>query len=372
MKILFFHRWVGVHSGGTETHLLELAKRFSKLGHEVSILTREGNRLTDIDKKIKVIRIKKNLGESDFSYDDWRVYFHTVLFIIKSLVKLLYLRLLGDKFDVVSVHFVTESIVAQIYRFLFKIPYIFVLEGYTPLEAKFAKKANARISISKFESDVYWSKHRLDSKLIHIGVDLEKYKLDKEKISKFNSKIKNNGEFIVLTVCRLEPRKNLETLIKAAGLVKEKNKKVKFIVVGDGISRQKLENEIRKRNLESTVKLVGFVSNADLPYYYAGADLFLLTSKEEWFGIVFIEAMASGLPIVTTNVDACPEVVGKAGLFFKKKNYRELSRIICMLKKDKVLLRRLSNHSKKRALNFDWNKQIRLYEKVYKDVSFKK
>jgi len=368
MKILFLHRWVGVHGGGTETHLLELAKRFSNLGHQITILTREGNRLHDLDKKIRVLRISANFKESDHSYEDIRVYIHTALFMLKTLSKLILLRIKGDKFDIISVHFTTEAIIARIYRFLFKTPFISVLEGYTPLEAKTAKYANAMIAISNFEASIYKRNHNLESKVIYIGVDKNKFDITKQNALALRKSLAANDEIMILTVCRLEPRKDLLTLLKAATLVASKNKKIKFVIAGDGISRQIIEKSIIDNNLGSTVTLAGFVEDKGLPYYYAAADIFLLTSKEEWFGIVFLEAMASGLPIIATNVDACPEVVGECGLFFDKEDFTELSKIILKLAENQVLREDLTLKSKQRSIQFDWNKQILLYEAAYKNT----
>lgn len=368
MKILFFHRWVGVHGGGTETHLLELAKRFCELGHNITILTREGNRLYDIDKKIRVIRISRNFDESEHSYEDARVYIHTILFMLKSLLKLFLLNFKGEKFDVVSVHFTTEAIIARIFKFFAKTPFIFVLEGYTPYEAIAARYADARISISDFEAKVYEQKHNLKSKVIPVGIDTNRFSVNRDESLRIRSRFVTDKQILVLTVCRLEPRKDIFTLIDAARLVNGENKDIKFIIAGDGILKSTIEKVIKESSLSSFITLAGFVSDEDLPYYYGASDIFILTSKEEWFGIVFLEAMANGLPIIATNVGACPEVVGSSGIFFDRGDYKELANKILELASNAKLRQSLSFKSKSRVHEFDWNKQILLYEEAYKSV----
>ena len=368
MKILFFHRWVGVHGGGTETHLLELAKRFSQIGHEVTIMTREGSRLHDLDPAITVIRISKNYHESDHSYNDWRVYWHTLLFMLKSFWLLMGLRFRGVHFDVLSVHFFVEAIVARWYRFIFKTPFVFVLEGYTPLEAKTAVFADARIAISRFEAKMYRRKAQVPSKLIYIGIDLPRFSKTYSKTVGIRKLYARKDELLFLTVCRLEPRKDLLVLLEAAERVKRIGKKVKFMIAGTGISEGEIRAEIKKRGLDKTVFLLGFVEDEVLPAYYQAADCFLLTSKEEWFGIVFIEAMASGLPVISTNVDACPEVVGEAGVFFDKGDSKTLAKIISNLDDKREILLKLGKKALIRARDFDWNQQIYKYEKVYLDL----
>ena len=116
------------------------------------------------------------------------------------------------------------------------------------------------------------------------------------------------------------------------------------------------------------IVLAGFVPDGELSLFYRAGDIFLLTSREEWFGIVFLEAMASGLPIITTKVDACPEVVDGAGLFFKEGDFRTLSEQVLKLAQDKSLREEFSDAALSRSKEFDWERQILIYEQKYKKV----
>jgi len=369
MKILFFNRWVGVHSGGTETHLLELAKRLSGLGHQVSILTREGQRLGELGDAIRVIRVSRTFRESDHSYDDFRVYFYTLIYMIKSFLILLRLKLKGERFDLLSVHFTVEAIIARLYRVLTGTPFIFVLEGYTPLEARTASLADERIAISHFEAGVYKKRHGLESKVLYVGVDTDRFSIDKQKGQVIRKRLGlEANEILILSVCRLEPRKDLFTLIEGARLLKEKGKRIKFLIVGDGILRKEVAEAIKAKGLEDYVLVAGFIPDRQLPLYYAAADIFLLTSKEEWFGIVFLEAMAAGLPVIATDTDACPEVVDGCGLFFKKSDPYDLSVKIDQICDNRRLRDELSGRSRVRAKDFDWKKRILAYQEAYKRV----
>jgi len=369
MKILFFNRWVGVHSGGTETHLLELAKRLSGLGDQVSILTREGQRLGELGSAIRVIRVSKTFRESDHSYDDFRVYFYTLIYMIKSFLILLRLRLKGERFDLLSVHFAVEAIIARLYRVLTGVPFIFVLEGYTPLEGRTAGFADERIAISHFEAGVYKKRHGLESKVLYVGVDIDRFSIDKQNGDRIRKRLGlRDQEILILSVCRLEPRKDLVTLIEAAKRLKAKAKKVKFVIAGDGILKKEIAQMIKAGGLQDYVLMVGFVSDQELPLYYAAADIFLLTSKEEWFGIVFLEAMAAGLPVIATDTDACPEVVDGCGLFFKKSDPLDLSVKIDQMCENRRLRDELSGKSRERAKDFDWKKRILDYQEAYKRV----
>src|SRR6185369_15404124 len=113
------------------------------------------------------------------------------------------------------------------------------------------------------------------------------------------------GKKVILTVCRLDPRKNLITLVNAANIIVNQmhHKDFLFILVGDGVERPYLEENVQKLHLGDYVKFAGAVANTGdlLPKYYAMADLFVLPTLYEGFGWVFLEAMACKLPIITTT-----------------------------------------------------------------------
>jgi glycosyltransferase involved in cell wall biosynthesis len=239
------------------------------------------------------------------------------------------------------------------------------LEGYTPLEACAAKFADRKISISSFEAEMYRKNHSLESVVIPIGIDLPRFSVPKSSAGHLIRKFAPKNEKIALTVCRLEPRKDLLTLIRAVKYSEKKLSGIKFVIVGDGISRRQIEKDIQSHGLENTILLTGRVSDHELPYYYACADFFILPTKQEWFGIVFAEAMASGLPIITTDVDACPEVAGECGLYFKPGDHAALAEKIMELSGNDALIQNLSKCSLRRAENFDWDKVIKKYEEQY-------
>ncbi len=107
-------------------------------------------------------------------------------------------------------------------------------------------------------------------------------------------------KFIVLTTRRLVYKNSVQTLLQAAESLKA-DSHVLFVVVGDGPERPRLQNYVRTHGLTNCL-LVGQVPDAVLPDYYRAANLFVLPSRTgEGFGIVLLEALASGLPIVATR-----------------------------------------------------------------------
>ncbi|MBN1354202.1 MAG: glycosyltransferase family 4 protein [Candidatus Omnitrophica bacterium] len=173
-----------------------------------------------------------------------------------------------------------------------------------------------------------------------IGVDLSNFRPVSDKRSIRKSLRLNPEGIIFFTVRRLTPRMGLENLVKAFAICREGNKDANLYlyIAGKGILDKRLAGLIKKSGLHDQVSLLGFVPDENLYKYFQAADVFVLPSEElEGFGIVSIEALASGIPVIATPVGAnkeiagsfCPELVTsgtgardiaeKMGYFIKKK-----------------------------------------------------
>ncbi|HSB14991.1 MAG TPA: glycosyltransferase family 4 protein [Bryobacteraceae bacterium] len=115
--------------------------------------------------------------------------------------------------------------------------------------------------------------------------------------------------FTVFCVCRFYPRKRLHLLLRAAARLREGIPELEVRIAGGGPEWPKLNALWRQERLENTVKWLGDVSQDQLAREYQQCDLFCLPSVQEGFGIVFLEAMAAGKPIVAVRAAAVPEVV---------------------------------------------------------------
>lgn len=122
------------------------------------------------------------------------------------------------------------------------------------------------------------------------------------------------SRFTVLSVCRFYPRKRICDLLGAASILQKRIPGIEFRIVGGGPEQKRLLEQWRKNRLESTVTWLHDIPLPDLAREYASADLFCLPSLQEGFGIVFLEAMAAGLPVVAVRAGAAPEVVPHAML----------------------------------------------------------
>ncbi len=123
---------------------------------------------------------------------------------------------------------------------------------------------------------------------------------------------RDSRKFIVSSVGRFYARKRIDLLLKAASLLRDKIPGLEVRIVGGGPEAHRLRAIWRARNLEPIVKWVGDASRAELAREYNRADVFCHPSEQEGFGIVLLEAMAAGKPIVAVRVSAVPEVAPHA------------------------------------------------------------
>ena len=139
----------------------------------------------------------------------------------------------------------------------------------------------------------------------------------KKEIKLTEKREKSDKLKTLIMVARMDHIKDQETLIKAYSNIKDK---CKLVLVGNGKEKNKLEQLAIKLGLDH--KAIFFSARHDIPKLLANADIFTFsTTEEEGFGIVLIEAMAAGLPIIATDVPACKEVLdnGKAGILIPSK-----------------------------------------------------
>jgi glycosyltransferase involved in cell wall biosynthesis len=146
--------------------------------------------------------------------------------------------------------------------------------------------------------------------------------------------------FVVLCVCRLYPRKRVGLLLEAAAKLRTRIPELEVRIVGRGPEEGRLQQRCREMEVERTVRWLGDVSQADLARAYQACHVFCLPSVQEGFGIVFLEAMAAGKPIVAARAAAVPEVVTD-GLLVEPESAEALADAIARLYSDPLLRRAL-------------------------------
>jgi len=371
LNILFINRWVGYNQGGNETHIKDLMEQFSKKGHKVTVITTGGSALDYLKTKIKVEFVK---GPQVYFSNELFGLVHALIFILKCFGKFIQLYFAGEKYDVISVHFSLEAFLARFLKLVFGIPYVLVLAGDTPLELIEGRRADGKVSISNFMNE-QCKKFGYSAEVLPKGIDLSRFSPG-VNFSDLFKKENLSGKVAILTVARLEPRKNLITLVEAANVIVNewRMKNFVFYIIGDGVERRFLEKNIEKYRLGQYVKLLGALSNSDPLFakYYAMCQLFVLPTLYEGFGWVFLEAMACGLSIITTKVGSNFEIVGDVGVLVEPKRPDLLARKILETLNDKQTLEKMKKLGLEKAKSYSWENLMPKYENYYSSVSEKK
>ncbi|PSN11553.1 glycosyltransferase family 1 protein [filamentous cyanobacterium CCT1] len=176
----------------------------------------------------------------------------------------------------------------------------------------------------------------------------------------------------LLTLCTLEPRKNLKAVVSAFKRLVDgsKNLDLNLVLVGvKGWKNQDIFEEIAKTpGLESRIFFTGFIPDRDLSPIYSGAKAFIYPSLYEGFGLPPLEAMQCGVPVITSNTSSLPEVVGDAGIMVSPNDIDELCQAIHRVLEDNSLREALAVKSVQRSKEFSWAKcadeTVQLYKKA--------
>lgn len=203
------------------------------------------------------------------------------------------------------------------------------------MEGETARRADLIIAISHNIGELIRSHHHLGDRNIHVcplGIDIPDVVPSQE--------IKAGDRLNVLFVGRLEKRKGVETLFRAMPAVIDKIPSVQFNIVGSdtptspegGSYREYLIKHLNPK-YHNNVRFIGYVNNDELNEYYRDCDVFVAPSLYESFGLIYLEAMARGKPVIGCRVGGVPEVVkeGYTGLLVAPGNEKELTDAILTL-----------------------------------------
>lgn len=236
-----------------------------------------------------------------------------------------------------------------------------------------ARKADMIIAISESsKNDIIRCLHLPEEKVrvIYPGAD-ESFRpvQDEEGLEQVKSRYGIKKDFI-LTVGVLEPRKNLDRLIRAFDLLLSKDGfDLQMVIVGKkGWAYQPILDLPDHLGLQDRVIFTGYVPEEDLPLLYNGACLFVYPSIYEGFGIPVLEAMACGTPVITSNVSSIPEVAGDAALLVDPYDIQAIAQAIEKLLGDEELKGKMKHAGLKQARQFSWEKMALLTLEVYKEI----
>jgi len=171
----------------------------------------------------------------------------------------------------------------------------------------------------------------------------------------------------VLYAGNVKPHKNLERLIEAFDLVRKRGlDRLKLVIIGDEISTYAaLRRAVHRHQLHKYVRFLGYMSEETLAVMYRLAGVFVFPSLYEGFGLPPLEAMASGTPVVTSNLSSLPEVTGDSAMLIDPYDPESIALGIYRVLTDESLRRDLRQKGIARAQTFSWEQSVRRVREIY-------
>lgn len=363
MRILHVTKKYPNALGGDAIVVQNLEKQQMKNGHEVFILT------TNCDEIInKPNLIKFGLKDSSEKLD-------TITFKrIASLISL-YLKsfkiIKSLKPQVVHSHSIDIGFALSSACKRYSIPIINTCHGglfsisnrdskRSAIERFLIKKAKFKIITTPNKKDTELKKKKYgDVVYVPNGIDTSKFKEAKNK--------KTNKVPKILFVGRIDRQKGLDYLIKSAELLKKKGIKFCIELVGDGKDMKLYKETVDKKRLNAELKFAGKKSPEEISQHYQNADIFILPSLDEAFPITLLEAWASKLPVVITNVGGISGICTNKenALVIAPKNSEAIAKSVSALIESPNLRKRLARNGLREVKKYSWDRINKKFEGVY-------
>jgi glycosyltransferase involved in cell wall biosynthesis len=231
---------------------------------------------------------------------------------------------------------------------------------------KILRKADYIVTNSKYTMDDIVKKYSFTKEkvsFIYLGYDriFKPQENNKEVLSNYG--IVNDFFLFVGTI---EPRKNLKTLIRAFSLLKEETKKdIKLVIIGEiGWKSNELLKQINLHPLKDEIFILGYVPSKHLPAFYNEAQVNIMPSFYEGFGMTVLESFACGTPSIVSSISSLPEVGGDASLTFDPNDVLDLKQKMRLITEDEELLLGLRLKSLERAKCFSWGDYAHDFDKI--------
>lgn len=205
--------------------------------------------------------------------------------------------------------------------------------------------------------------------VIYLGAD-KKYFIrpKKEKVEAAKQKFKT-GKNYFLHVGTINPRKNLEFLVKAFSNTVLDNDNWNLVISGKkGWYYDNLFKLVKDKGLEQRVIFTGYIDDSEKHALYWGAGALVFPSVYEGFGLPPLEAMSAGLPVISSSTSSMPEVIGEAGILLDPNDEDGWSKTMLELTRLSDLRRKFSSLGRERAKKFDWDETARQTIEVYRKV----
>ncbi|MFH1597521.1 MAG: glycosyltransferase family 4 protein [Patescibacteria group bacterium] len=356
--------------GGITEHVYYTYQELTKLGHQVTIITSHfmGR---NYDRGADVIRIGYDIPvpiPMNGSFPEFN--------LGKDVPKELNKITRQKKFDLIHIHSPLTPLLPFIALKTIKgIPKVGTFHTFGrdtmlyqvfkyPLKT-FTKELDGRIAVSPAAKKYISKNFPGNYVIISNGVDTVRFNPHNPEIADYD-----DDKFNILFVGRMDPRKGLRHLLLAFPYVKKQIKNARLIIVGGGHLKAYYKSFVTQEH-KNDIIFEGYAPYDDLPKYYRTADIYCSPATGgESFGIVLIEAMASGTPIVASDIDGYRDVLsdGQEGLLTKNKDSKDLAAKIIKLAKNKKLREQMGQNGVKTSQKYGWPKVTKQIEGYYKEV----
>lgn len=351
-NIKILHIINSLNVGGAENLLLNSISHYQKKGHEVKILVLSNNIKLNISKHKDVIEyVKTNNPKS-----------------LKSFIAALKF-LKENEYDIIHAHLFPTIYYCSIIKKMgiIKVPLIITehnthnkrryIKLLKPIEKFVYKSFDVVICISEGTKSNLgdWIERDNKMEVVYNGIDLDKFSYDRPKFN-YDSR----SDINLIMVASFSQQKDQITLIRSLQMLPEK---FKLHFAGNGPQLERAKDLAKDLGISNRIFFLG--NRKDIPDLLKSMDIFILSSNWEGFGLVTVEAMASGLPVVASNITGLSEVVMGYGKLFEKGNEKELSEMIFEIAKNSELYKELSKKSVERAKCFSMNRMVNEYINIY-------
>jgi len=369
--------------GGIARHCYGLAKALARNGHEVYVITLDfpGAPSYEEVNGVKVYRTATELGHPNFI--TWALLFNH--FMEKRVADISQ----NVEFDLVHVHDWLTAPAGISFKHSMKKPMVLTVHStefgrstlHTPdsytidgIEWWATYEANKVIVTSNFMRRELCDHFRLPWEKVEIipnAIDLTKYDVSVERWSVRERYGVHSHEKLVLCVGRLVPQKGVEYLIQAIPAIIRRHPEVRFVIVGEGWQRDHLENLAQSTGYRWKVLFTGFLPDTDLTALTMSADILVIPSVYEPFGIVALEGMAAGVPVVASQVGGLAEVIehDRTGVLVYSRNPESIAWGVDRVLSDPSYSRWLTQNAREMLQKtYSWEaiaiKTIKVYEEV--------
>lgn len=363
-------------AGGMNVYIREVSKELAKMGFTIDVFTRwkepSASRIVHYD-GVRVIHLEAGpKGPSDKSHI--RRYLPQFLSQLKDFAS-------ENHYDILHSHYWLSGWVGGKLKRAWNVPLIHMFhtlgrlkeerEPRLKVEQETIALAESIIASNPTEKEHLVEHYRADPAKIEVipcGVDLNLFKpMDKRKARRRLGL--PEGRYL-LYVGRIDPVKGLDSLLRAMANLARPDRHVRLLIVGDGSpdrERERLNGLSQTLGLDGSVQFLGSKPQNLLPYFYSSAEACILPSKYESFGLVGLEAMACGTPVIASNVGGLSFLFqhNKSGLLFSPGDEEELLEKIELVLEDDRLRQRLGRQGRERAQGFSWQSVAQSISALY-------